>query len=173
MKRAAWIGTIGVVLVLAAAAYAATITCDGGRCEGTNEPDQITGSKQPDVIYARGASDRVEAEAGHDWVAGEEGVDFLRGGTGSDTLHGNKRADFLRGGRGDDHLYGDNDPLAGRPGIEIILDFEERDSDVAYGGIGDEEIHVDDDDGNDYVNCGPDGGEAFTDRGDVVENCDR
>jgi hypothetical protein len=34
------------MVALAGVALAAVITCTGGRCEGTNEPDQITGSDQ-------------------------------------------------------------------------------------------------------------------------------
>jgi hypothetical protein len=44
-----------------AIAYAASVTCDGGRCEDTEEADDITGSLQVDAIYAKAGDDDVRA----------------------------------------------------------------------------------------------------------------
>src|SRR5215213_3722714 len=71
-------GMAVMVPALAGVALAAVITCTGGRCEGTNEPDQITGTDQRDRIFALDGSDEVEARAGEDDLNGGNGGDRLR-----------------------------------------------------------------------------------------------
>jgi len=183
MRRAVSIGTIAVALVLAATAYAAVITCDGGLCQGTDDADQITGSLGPDSIFADDGDDDVDARAGHDYVRGAEGEDDIEGGRGEDTLRGNRDSDVIDGGRGDDNIFGhanpDEPPL---PGVsasgwvgpssdEVLTDTAPNDQDAIYGGPGFEIINVQDGDGDDYVDCGPDGAYVIADKGDVIENC--
>ena len=72
-------GMAVMVPALAGVALAAVITCTGGRCEGTNEPDQITGTDQRDRIFALDGSDEVEARAGEDDLNGGNGGDRLLG----------------------------------------------------------------------------------------------
>ncbi len=60
-----------MVIVLAlvvgsGAALAATISCDGGVCEGTNDPDKLTGSASRDVMYGRAGNDRLRGNGGDD-----------------------------------------------------------------------------------------------------------
>jgi hypothetical protein len=178
-------GTVGALLTLAATAYAAVITCDGGPCQGTDEPDTITGSLTADAIFAGDGSDDVDARAGHDFARGAEGEDTIDGGRGEDTLRGNHDGDDLDGGRADDNLFGhanpDEPPTAGVTPLgvpktsERLTDTDPGDRDSVYGGTGFELINVADGDGDDYVDCGPGGAGAFViqDKGDVVENCGR
>jgi Ca2+-binding RTX toxin-like protein len=174
MRRAVSVGTIAVMLVLATAAYAAFVRCDGGRCEGTNGDDEIVGSRQADAIYTLDGFDFVEANPGHDYVSGGEGADTILGEKGSDTLYGHKLGDSLEGGAGNDILYGG--PDSGTDFSTLAEDLDDRDGsgdrDTAYGGPGWEFIRVEDGDGKDYVNCGADSGGGTADRGDEIENCD-
>jgi hypothetical protein len=184
-------GTIAVVLALATAAYAAVITCDGGPCQGTDQADTITGDKQGDNIFADSGSDDVDARTGHDFVRGAEGNDEVDGGGGLDTLRGHRGADVLRGQFGDDFIFGHGDPGTPPPpppppplgdvgasgnsqppaGSEQLTDTAPNDADAVYGGAGYEYINVQDGDGDDYVNCGPDGANVQKDLGDVIEGC--
>ena len=50
-----------VCLMFPAVVYAKVVVCDGGECNGTNEPDQITGSNKHDEIYAKAGNDDVDA----------------------------------------------------------------------------------------------------------------
>jgi hypothetical protein len=180
MRRVVSTGTIAVVLALAAVAYAADVTCDGGRCEGTDEPDTITGSLKPDAIYTGDGSDDVDARAGQDYARGAEGEDAIEGGRGEDILRGNRDADNLDGGQGDDHIFGHASPEGGpalyrgevtASGIsEILSDTASGDADAVYGGRGSEVFNVQDGDGDDYVNCGPGGFHVVAlDQGDVLD----
>jgi hypothetical protein len=174
MRRVAFIGTMAVMLVLAAVAYAASVTCDGGRCEGTDENDQITGSLQVDAIYAKAGEDEVRARTGHDLVRAGGGGDFIEGAVGADTLRGGPGGDFLDGGQGDDHIYGQDGGVivAGVSFTEVLFDFEPNDADAVYGGPGYEAVNVEDGDGDDYVDCGADRGRVLgSDEGDVIEHC--
>lgn len=179
MKRAVSVGVVGVVLVFAAAAYAATITCQGGRCEGTPDRDQITGTLEPDAIYGLGQEDRVEALGGHDEVWGGGSGDTLLGGPGSDDLHGGRGDELIRGKQGDDRIFGDRNPPFGFPNrpersIEELHDLAPNDADAVFGGRGRESIRLDDGDGEDYAHCGRGGrGTATVDAGDEVDNCDQ
>jgi hypothetical protein len=183
MRRAVSVGTIAVVLALAATAYAAVIACDGGPCQGTDEADTITGSKQGDNIFAGLGADDVDARTGHDFVRGAEGNDDVDGGPGLDTLRGHRGGDVINGDRGDDFIFGhdnaDEFPVAGvsssgwvePSSSERLTDTAPNDSDSVYGGAGFEVIDVQDGDGDDYVDCGPDLAYVYPDKGDVIENC--
>ena len=50
-----------VALVFAAVALADEITCDGGKCNGTQFDDTITGSNKKDGIKAKAGNDEVYA----------------------------------------------------------------------------------------------------------------
>jgi Ca2+-binding RTX toxin-like protein len=128
MRRALLLtATVASALILSAGvAFAQSISCQGGSCEGTPEGDLMTGSPIDDSIFARGGADVVHARAGDDSVFGgpradtlygESGIDELFGGTGADTLYegSNNEPDqwlgsTLCGGRGDDRLYGGRGP---------------------------------------------------------------
>jgi hypothetical protein len=169
MRRAATASAIVAMLVLAGAAYAAVVTCEGGLCEGTDESDTITGSRQVDAIEAGGGSDEVFARMGHDVVRAEDGDDFVRGGFGADTLRGADGSDTLLGHEGDDHLYGQDDSGDDGGATEVLRDQETGDQDSVYGGEGSERINVRDGDGLDYVACGVDGAANVSfDSGDEI-----
>ena len=180
-RRVVFLGTAVALLVLATVAYAASVTCDGGRCEGTDEADQITGSFGPDTIFADAGFDDVGAKPGHDFVQGAEGEDTIKGGRGEDTLRGNSGSDVVNGGRVDDNLDGggnpDEPPVPSSAGPapqpdEQLTDTAPNDADSVYGGPGFESINVGDGDGDDYINCGPDGGTVNGyDVGDDIVNC--
>jgi hypothetical protein len=183
MRRAVSAGTIAVGLVLATTAYAAVITCDGGPCQGTDEADTITGDKQGDNIFADSGPDNVDARTGHDFVRGAEGDDEISGGGGLDTLRGHRGGDTIQGGFGDDFIFGHDNPdeppiggvsASGSPGpsaSEELNDTAGNDADAVYGGAGFELISVADGDGDDYVDCGPDGAYVSSDKGDKLDNC--
>jgi Ca2+-binding RTX toxin-like protein len=98
MRRAAMFTVVCAALVVAFAgvALAAMITCNGGRCEGTNNRDEITGSPLRDRIFALAGADQVEASAGNDELNGADGGDDLFGETENDTYIGGGGEDILR-----------------------------------------------------------------------------
>ena len=171
MRRTALVGMIAAALLaLAGAAYAATVTCEGGDCQGTEEADEITGSLQSDSIFADEGDDDVNARTGHDFVRGAEGDDKVDGGGGFDTLRGNRGADRLRGGHGDDFIFGNDNPSSsGDLPDERLLDPAPNDEDAVYGGAGFDLIDVNDGDGDDYVDCGTGGAFVSADKRDVLD----
>ena len=71
------------------------ITCNGGRCDGTNNPDQITGSPLR-YIFALAGADQVQARAGNDELNGADGGDDLFGEAENDIYFGGRGEDILR-----------------------------------------------------------------------------
>jgi Ca2+-binding RTX toxin-like protein len=106
-----------LTLVVAGSALAAVVTCTGGRCEGTNDPDQITGTDQRDRIFALAGQDELN---GGDFLTGQTQNDTYYGGRGEDLLsefslptdasddvmNGGSNRDFIEGNEGDDVLRG-------------------------------------------------------------------
>jgi len=72
IRRPLGIVVVSVLLVAlaAGAALAADITCTGGPCDGTPDPDNIHGSQQVDLIRAMGGSDRIDGNPGDDTING-------------------------------------------------------------------------------------------------------
>lgn len=142
MKRLSiLLAVMALALTMAAGvAYAATITCDGGDCNGTTEDDTITGSVNRDEIDARAGDDFVNARAGFDRVFGQAGVDELYGGGNGDFVGGGPGRDTVVGGSGEDGMYGaDGDDridaadgirdrrVDGGPVFDVcIIDFQDR-----------------------------------------------
>lgn len=136
-------------------AFAATVRCGGGPCEGTARPDVLKGSDFRDSIYGFGAEDRLYGNGGNDLLRGGLGADEMYGGSGSDGFYGEGGADLLSGGSGRDRLTGGSG------------------KDTVYGGSEDDSIAVQD--GRfDVVNCGPGSYDAVVmDRGlDRIRNCE-
>jgi hypothetical protein len=117
---------IGLVTVANAGV---AIHCDGGRCEGTNDPDEIFGSPKKDTILAKqgqdfvfsakGADDTIKFGPNKDCGAGAGGDDVMEGGRCSDKGVAKCPADIgLFGDTGNDEIDGGagNDGLAGRKG---------------------------------------------------------
>jgi Ca2+-binding RTX toxin-like protein len=150
MARVVAVGTLMVAL-FATAAYAATITCDGGPCSGTNNKDQITGSPARDQIDALGGADQVNALAQNDTVYGRGGGDTIEGGADDDTLYGNRAQDEL------------ND----------VVPMGNNDTDTLYGSGGDDTLDAMDLDGKDTVDGGAGFDKCRVDNGDARVNCEQ
>lgn len=173
------LGASAVVLALAAGvAWAGgDVICDGGRCVGTDDSEFLQGTDERDVILARGGEDQSKGFDDNDLIRGAEGNDSLEGNSGDDTLRGNVGLDTLLGGSGDDRLYGEGSGsedrrLTAAGPSEALVDDAGEDADRVFGGVGDEFIHVNDQDGNDFVDCGPGFENVDFDKGDVIlSNC--
>jgi Ca2+-binding RTX toxin-like protein len=175
-------GTIAVLLAVGASvAYAATVICDGGRCVGTDEADMIfgAGAGAPDSIFAKAGADDVNAGQGRDFVNAGPGADDVDLAANDDEGQGRRGDDLIDGGTGDDVLRGGDSSVglstAGSQFAERLTDRQGNlgsgpaDSDSVSGGAGDEEIDVEDSDGQDEVKCGPGNELVASDRGDRVE----
>src|SRR5215211_6694982 len=142
MRRAAMFTVVWAALAMAFAgvALAAVITCTGGRCDGTNNPDQITGSPLRDRIFALAGADQVQARAGDDELNGGPNRDFIEGNEGDDILRGQEGSEHL--GTTQPTMFGDqgDDKLFGGPGEDGLQGDEGTDE--HYGG-----------DNNDYINA--------------------
>ena len=101
------------LLVSQGSALAALVRCKGGKCEGTEQADdlrgtvakdQIFGFGGDDVIAASSSDDRVNGGADRDTIFGEGGVDTLIGGAGADRIVGGDDRDFIFGGSGSDDI---------------------------------------------------------------------
>jgi Ca2+-binding RTX toxin-like protein len=95
-------------LVVPAAAYAATIACDGGRCEGTKKPDQMTTepAAEGDNIFGKGGGDTIRESS---FAGSEQQNDDVHGGAGRDDIDFSPAAsgvdqDLIYGGDGDDTI---------------------------------------------------------------------
>ena len=137
----------------AGAAYAATIYCGGGTCNGTSNPDTMYGTGGTDYISGNGGADTINADSGDDSLYGNNGDDNLSAGYGNDVLNGAAGADSLNAGPGADSLDGGTnnstygDILAGDPGNDQLyshLDFGapdglfgRQDSDQCFVGTND------------------------------------
>jgi Ca2+-binding RTX toxin-like protein len=117
-------GMAVVMLALAGVALAAVLTCTGGRCDGTNDPDQITGSALRDRIFALAGNDQVFARAGHD---------EMNGGPGDDEMGGQEGNDILRGQEGNESAPGGTFP--GAPPLTELMSGD-LGNDILYGGPG-------------------------------------
>jgi hypothetical protein len=178
------------------------ITCDGGRCEGTEERDTIVASDKAEEVVAKGGDDDIELDVvfpvgsddvafggpGRDCIDGGGGQDLMVGGPGDDnrpcefTAFVNPRAamtggpgdDVLDGGPGDDSLDGiaDDDTLIGGEGRDLIEDLSPSDSDRLFGDGGDDELNATDGDGGDVVDGGPGRDRCSGDVRDTFRNCE-
>ena len=152
-KRAVLAALLALVLALvlalsAGAALAATIVCDGGRCEGTGQDDQITGSEVRDIIIAKAGNDNpVAPGVGNDEVCLGSGDDFVPefSGAGDDVIQGGRGGDIIGAGAGKDEVHG------GRGGDSLFT-------------IGDGEA--------DTLDCGPGFDQYQADPFDEVTNCE-
>lgn len=151
MARVVAVGALMVAL-FATAAYAATITCDGGPCSGTNNNDQITGSTGRDQIDAMGGADNVKAAEQNDTVYGRGAGDTIEGGADDDTLYGGRAQDT----------------------VEDVVPPNNNDTDTLYGGKGDDTLNAQDGDPKDTVDGGPGlNDRCKVDNGDARVNCEQ
>ncbi len=150
MARVVAVGALMVAL-FATAAYAATITCTGGPCSGTNNNDQITGSPARDQIDALRGADTVDALAQNDTVYGRGAGDTIEGGADDDTLYGNGAQD----------------------NVNDVVPMNNFDADTLYGGGGDDTLDAMDADGKDTVDGGAGLDVCRVDNGDARVNCEQ
>jgi Ca2+-binding RTX toxin-like protein len=97
---------VAMTLVAALPALADVIRCDGGDCEGTNDPDTIFESEVDDFISALGGDDDILANDPND----ERDRDEVRGQGGADIINvddGDNR-DFVNCGEGRDVVRADD-----------------------------------------------------------------
>lgn len=160
----AFVLVVLALVVGSGAALAATISCDGGLCEGTKDPDKLTGSAAQDVMYGFRGDDKLYGNGGDDRMYGGERRDLLRGGHGNDDMYGGPGNDDFYGEAGADYFTGDRgrDRMAGGPGRDRL-----------YGGLDDDTI-ASQDGVFDVVDCGPGNYDAVViDRGlDSIRNCE-
>jgi Ca2+-binding RTX toxin-like protein len=176
---------VGAALVVAFAgvALAAVITCTGGRCQGTNRPDQIPGSDQRDIVFALAGADQVEARTGDDQLDGGDGGDDLFGENNNDTYFGGRGDDILRESINTDTIISSNDEMNGGPNRDFIEGnegddilrgqegsehlgttqatmFGDQGNDKLYGGLGEDAMQGEEGtdehyggDNNDYIDA--------------------
>ncbi len=179
------------------------ITCDGGRCDGTDASDTIVAGNSPDQVFGKGGDDDIELDAvfpsgssdvgvggpGRDCIDGGGGDDLMIGGPGDDNrpceftafvdpqaaLTGGPGDDRIVGGPGDDSMNGifDNDTLLGGTGNDFLRDTSPRDSDRLFGGPGRDTLDARDGDGNDFVHGGFGSDDCSGDQNDQFVNCER
>jgi len=95
---------------------------------------------------------------GADTIAGSPGNDQIRGGAGRDVIDGNGGGDVIRGGGGNDTI------------TAIGLDSQR---DTIFGGKGDDQIGVEENNSADTVDCGPGQDTVVLEKGvDTVTNCE-
>lgn len=98
---------VGAALLLSAGVtFAATRSCDGGRCSGTQRADTITGSENDEVILGEGGNDKLFGRGGNDGIKGGTGNDEVRGEEDNDKVKGSQGRDEVFGGPGDDVVRG-------------------------------------------------------------------
>ena len=95
------------VILIAGVAYARTIDCPGGECEGTNRADAMNGSPGDDKMLALdgadilygllGGMDMLKGKGGGDRIFGGEGNGKVKGGHGKDRVDGGAGNDLVRG----------------------------------------------------------------------------
>jgi Ca2+-binding RTX toxin-like protein len=110
-RRLATVIMLGAMLLAfgGGVALAKVISCDSGRCVGTDKNDEITGSEKNDRIIAKKGSDIVDAEQG--------GKDRVSGGNGSDQINVRDGVpgapDSVDCGKGSDTVFADPDDTFG------------------------------------------------------------
>jgi Ca2+-binding RTX toxin-like protein len=159
------------VLGIGGVAYALTVQCDGtgdqnlntGECGGTEDPDRITGTSGTDFISALGGKDRVSGLAGNDFIDGYGGNDVIYGGPDGDGNTGDTISPFsdlnLEGAEDSDVVYGgDGDDFIDAAANDVPDESLASPVDRSIGGDGNDRIYTAD--GNvDKINCGKGGGD--------------
>ncbi len=154
-------GLVGVAAPAEAAKPRCTIV-------GTSGDDILVGTRGRDVICGLGGDDTIRGRRGNDIIRGGRGADRIEDGYGADRVFGGLGADKLLSIEGNTTPVEAGDVLRGGRGGDRI---DSRSRDVAYGGLGDDDIfglHLRGGPGNDYcfnhvsrtlegINCEDDG----------------
>jgi Ca2+-binding RTX toxin-like protein len=108
----------------------AVISCNGGRCEGTEGRDIMVDSNNPGQLFGLGGDDDIELDA----VFASGSADVGDGGEGRDCIDGGGGGDLMIGGPGDDTMNGifDNDTLIGGTGDDLLRDPSPGDRDDVF-----------------------------------------
>jgi len=179
------------------------ISCDGGRCEGTEDADTIVASNKAERVFAKAGDDDIELDAafpggssdvayggrGRDCIDGGGGGDLMVGGPGNDdrpceftafvdplaAMTGGPGNDRIEGGPGNDSMNGifDDDTLLGGTGDDLLRDDSTQDRDRLFGNRGRDTLDARDGDGDDFVDGGRGFDDCFGDRGDRFVHCER
>lgn len=179
------------------------ISCDGGKCQGTDGMDTIVASNKPERVFGKGGDDDIELDAvflsgssdvayggpGRDCIDGGAGGDLMLGGPGDDNrvceftafvdplaaLTGGPGDDWIDGGPGDDTMNGifDDDTLLGGTGNDLLRDPSPLDQDRLFGGPGRDTLDATDGGGDDLIDGGPGSDDCSGDEGDRFVNCER
>ena len=151
-KTMAFVALLALALLVSqGTALAALVLCKGGKCEGTQQADDLRGTVAKDQIFGLGVDDVVTASSSDDRVNGGDGRDTIFGEGGTDTLSGGPKGDRIVGGDDRDFIFGGS-------GSDVI----DSASDEGLGPVADD---VDCDTGDDTVTA---------DRLDnVAANCER
>lgn len=137
-------GALAVLVSLTGLAIAARIQCDGGRCEGTDRPDQIRGSEERDAIFALGNRDQVDGFGGPDDLHGGDGGDDLCGQEGADWYGGSTQGDLMLEQEGLCTGGQELGAAGNGPGSGPDEMSGGRGADLAFGGDGGDVIRGDD-----------------------------
>ena len=180
-----------------------TKTCDGGRCEGTDNADTIVANNATQQVFGFRGNDDIELDViftsgSGDFGFGGEGRDCIDGGAGNDQMFGgpgddNRPCEFtafvdpqaaLTGGPGDDSIFGgpgndtmngifDDDRLFGDAGDDLLRDPSAADKDQLFGGAGNDTLDARDGDGDDFIKGGPGNDVCSGDRTDTFVDCEQ
>ena len=112
---------ISAVLLIAGVAYAATIDCNGGDCQGTNDADTMNGSPQDDTMLAMDGGDTLFGVGGMDALKGQGGGDEIFGGEGNDKVKGGFGMDRVDGGEGNDLVRGGTHSNANDRARDVLI----------------------------------------------------
>ncbi len=179
------------------------ITCNGGRCDGTDDNDTIVASNSAEEVIGFGGDDDVELDAafpsgssdlgvgglGRDCIDGGDGADLMIGGAGDDDrpceftafvdpeagITGGPGNDRLEGGPGNDSMNGisDDDVLVGGSGDDLLRDASPDDKDRLFGGRGNDTLDARDADSDDLIDGGPGEDDCSGDQEDTFVNCEQ
>ena len=136
-----------IAVLLIAVVPAATVSAQGGTCQGepativgTTGDDRLVGTDGDDVIVALGGDDVISGRQGNDLICAGWGADTITGGTGDDRIFAGPGSDHVTGGDGDDHLAGGpgRDTLIGNVGADTLAGGQRADS--LQGGLGEDTL---------------------------------
>ncbi|PTQ66454.1 Hint domain-containing protein [Celeribacter persicus] len=129
----------------------------GADSDPTNDMDTVYGGAGNDTILTGDDDDYIEGGSGDDDIDAGFDDDVIYGDAGADTIQGNVGNDTIDGGDDDDIIYGDVSPDSSDyaaysyyelddDGVATSVDSDPTDnSDVIYGGAGNDTIYGQDD----------------------------
>ena len=131
-KTMAFVALLALALLVSqGSALAALVRCKGGKCEGTEQADDMRGTLGADQTFSLGGDDQIVLKSGNDranggegkdLIFGESGIDRLDGGSGPDRITGGDDADIIFGGTGSDVLDSASDEGLSPVQDEVVCD---------------------------------------------------